>query len=198
MMPLVLPMVWGPAALVGIWFALTFMQWSTILLTLVRVCWLCSIPLDAAARSARLCGGDGMLVLVFRGVGCEHRTRPAPAGGGREPGLANRAGAVRGVQPRDSLGDVRRVGLWAVPAAAMNLLVAVAILSLDRFFVEASLEASQHRYAMLQRLKRSGGMPTVAGRSKPRMGLAMFPRLKGAGRSPAAIAGDVSRFWGGC
>ena len=34
MMPLVLPMVWGPAALVGIWLALTFMQWSTILIAL--------------------------------------------------------------------------------------------------------------------------------------------------------------------
>ena len=32
LMPLVMPMIWGPAALLGIWLALTFMQWSTIFL----------------------------------------------------------------------------------------------------------------------------------------------------------------------
>ena len=181
MMPLVLPMVWGPAALVGIWLALTFMQWSTILLTL-----------GASWLGARYRLVLALVVLAFvAAAGYSIWTSGALA-----PNVAirERLLAVEGswltravLAPFAVFSRVMKseafaeLGSWALPAAAMNLLVAVAILSLDRFFVEASLEASQRRYEMIERLKRSGGLPTVAGRSKPRMGLATFPRLKGAG-----------------
>ncbi len=181
LMPLVLPMIWGPAALLGIWLALTFMQWSTILLTL-----------GASWLGTRYRLVLAVVVLAFLAtVGFSLWTSGAldPKLALRERLLAVEAswvtravlapfGVFSRVMKSDSFPEL---GSWALPAAAMNLLVAVAILSLDRFFLEASLEASQRRYEIIERLKRSGGLPSVAGRSKPRMGLATFPRLNGAG-----------------
>ncbi len=181
LMPLVLPMVWGPAALVGIWLALTFMQWSTILLTL-----------GASWLGTRYRLVLALVVLVFvsltglslwnagaldQNLSLHQQLLAVEGSWAVRAALAPFAVFSR-VMTSESLPEL---SAFALPAAAMNLLAAVAILALDRVFLEASLEASQRRYEIMERLKRSGGLPTVAGRSRPRMGLTTFPRLHGAG-----------------
>lgn len=181
LMPLVMPMLWGPAALVGIWLALTFMQWSTIFLA-VAGSWLgrryqlvlISITLAlvvVVALSAYLSG-------VFE-PGIDWRERALALEGS---GAARTLLAPFGVFSK-TIGAKTFVELlgWAPLGIALNLLVAASVLMLDRHFLEASLDASRRRADMLAQLKRTGGLPTIGARSKPRIGLVDFPRLGGAG-----------------
>ncbi len=63
----------------------------------------------------------------------------------------------------------------------MVLVVAVVIIQLDRYFLEASLSASRRHYEHLARLRRSGGTSAARLRGEPRYSLPDFPRLSGAG-----------------
>ncbi len=194
MMPLIMPMVWGPAALVGIWLALTFMQWTAILVTL-GASWL--------GERYRLVLGLVVLALVSavalsvwqsdvmaEGVDLRDRLLALESSTVSRSVLAPFAVFSR-VMGAQSLSELFR---WSAPALAMVVLVGIAILTLDRFFVEASLEASQRRYEVMERLKRTGGMPTIGARSKPRMGLVSFPRLGGIG--PIAWRQSLEMFRG--
>jgi hypothetical protein len=181
MMPLVMPMIWGPAALVGIWLALTFMQWSAILVTL-SANWL--------GERYRLVVGLVVLALVSTltiaiwqsdmwstSGDIRDQLRALEASWISQAALAPFALFSR-VMGSQSVPELLR---WSAPALSIDVLVGIAILMLDRFFVEASLDASQRRYEAIERLKRAGGMPTIGARSKPRMGLVSFPRLGGIG-----------------
>ncbi len=181
LMPLVMPMVWGPAALVGIWLALTFMQWSTIFLAMTGV-WLerryrlvlislvaaliATIGLSAYrsdAFAADLTWRDRVLALESSGAA---RALLAPFSV-----FSSTIGARTFAQ----------LSIWAPLSAAINLLVAAGVLALDRHFLESSLDASRRRADMLEQLKRTGGLPALGARSRPRLGLIDFPRLGGAG-----------------
>ncbi len=181
LMPLVMPMIWGPAALIGIWLALTFMQWSTIFLA-VAGSWL-----GRRYRLVLISIATALVVVVALSA---YRSGVFdPAIDWRDRALALEAsGAARtllapfGVFSR-TIGSKTYAELftWGPLGVALNLIVAAGVLVLDRHFLEASLDASRRRADMIDQLKRSGGLPTIGARSKPRLGLVNFPRLGGAG-----------------
>ncbi len=181
MTPLILPMIWGPAALVGIWLALTFMQWSSILVTLGANLLGARFRLALISVVLALVSVVGFSIWkagVFE-AGLSMRERLT----GVESTLICRAvlapfGVFSCVMRSEAYSELAS---WAMPALAINVCVAVAILALDQGFLEASLEASQRRHQVLERLKRTGGVPSIGARSKPRLGLPMYPRLLGAG-----------------
>jgi len=181
LMPLVMPMLWGPAALLGIWLALTFMQWSTIFLA-VAGSWLgrryrpvlVSITLALVAVVALSAYRSG---VFDPGIDWRERALALEASGAARTLLAPFAvfSKIIGAKTYAEL-----LG-WAPLGILMNLIVAVGVLALDQHFLEASLDASRRRADMLEQLKRTGGLPTIGARSKPRLGLVDFPRLGGAG-----------------
>ncbi len=181
LMPLVMPMIWGPAALIGIWLALTFMQWSTIFLA-VAGSWL-----GRRYRLVLISIATALVVVValsaYRsGVfdpGIDWRDRALAL---EASGAARTLLAPFGVFSR-TIGAKTYAELftWGPLGIALNLIVAAGVLVLDRHFLEASLDASRRRADMIDQLKRSGGLPTIGARSKPRLGLVNFPRLGGAG-----------------
>lgn len=194
MMPLIMPMLWGPAGLVGIWLALTFMQWTAILVTLAAS-WLgeryrLAVGLVVLALVSAVAISVWQSDVLADGVDIRDRLLALEASWVSRAVLAPFAVFSR-VMSSQSFAELSR---WAAPALAMDVLVGIAILALDRFFIEASLDASQRRYEAIERLKRTGGMPTIGARSKPRLGLVSFPRLGGIG--PIAWRQSLEMFRG--
>jgi hypothetical protein len=173
--------LWWPALLVGVWLTITFEQWSAMLVVLA---------LDGL--SARVRAGlyvvIGLLALVVTlslwhaGVfdpRLELRERLSVI---LESNVSRLVTAPFVVFSRTiSAQSTGPLAAWGAAAVAMTLCVVWLILRMDANFLEASLAASQRRYEMLERAKRSGGLPTIGIGAKPRFTLPRLPRLFGAG-----------------
>lgn len=181
LMPLVMPMLWSPAALVGIWLALTFMQWSTIFLA-VAGSWLGRryglVLISIVLGLVVIVGLSAQRAGVFEpGIDWQGRALALEASGAAQTLLAPFSVFSRTIGAK----TYAELFSWAPLGIVLNLVVAVGVLALDRHFLEASLDASRRRADMIAQLKRTGGLPTIGARSKPRLGLIDFPRLGGAG-----------------
>jgi hypothetical protein len=181
LMPLVMPMLWAPAALVGIWLALTFMQWSTIFLA-VAGSWLGTryrlVLVSIAAALIVVVGLSAYRSGVFEpDVDWRDRARAFESSGAVKTLLAPFGVFSKTIGAK----TYAELLAWAPMGLGMTLLVAGGVLALDRHFMEASLDASRRRADMLAQFKRTGGLPMIGARSRPRVGLMDFPRLGGAG-----------------
>jgi len=181
MMTLFLSYLWWAAALLGLWLTTTFILWSAILAALVMD-WL-----GERFRYLRFAAVAAALAAVAASLWQAGLFEPGLDVPGRlsalESSWAGRIAMAPFVAPSRALGAETLGDLlpWAAAVLAMIGGVALSILRLDSNFLEASLVASQKRYEMLKRVRRSGGMPTFAVRSRPRFDLPRFPRLLGAG-----------------
>ncbi len=172
--------VWWPAALLGFWLTLTFVQMVSVIVALgidlagARLGrWLIAIlPLVVAAAGLSL-WQSGMFE-----AGLDWQQRLAALDGSWIARiLLAPFVALHNAILASSLAEA---ALWSTAAVALNGMAMAAILSLDANFLEASLAASQRRYELLERMKR-GGVPAIGMRSRPRLRLPMPPRLAGAG-----------------
>jgi hypothetical protein len=197
MTPLAFPFVWWPAALVGVLLITTFMQWWTILLALV---------LDWIGARYRLLRWVLIVVALAAAAVSIWQSETFAANLGYRARLAALESSWTGrivlapfvVFSRViSAGSIGPMVSWSCAALAMLLAVGVAILKLDGYFFEASLEASRRRYESIQRMKRSGGASAFRLRSRPRFTLPRPPRLFGAGPIVWRQALEVGRRAGG-
>jgi Putative ABC exporter len=181
MAPLVFPFVWWPAAILGVLLIATFLQWWTILLALAvdwigaryRVLRWALFLLALAAVAASIWRSGALAAdLDYRA-----RLSALESSWAAQIVLAPFAVFSRAI----SAGTLAAMLSWGAGALAMLLAVAVAILKLDGYFFEASLEASRRRYESIERLKRSGGAAAFRMRSRPRFTLPRLPRLLGTG-----------------
>jgi hypothetical protein len=181
LMPFAFPFVWWPAAFVGVLLMTSFMQWSAIAGALVAgwmgarfrtLRWVAAAALVAAALASFHQVGafdpetdirDRLLALESSWAA---RIVLAPFVVFNRVITAETAGTMLS---------------WSVGALVMDLAVVIAILRLDRHFLEASLEASRRRFESLQRLARTGGASSFRVRSRPRLTFPRPPRLFGAG-----------------
>jgi hypothetical protein len=181
LMPLFLPMLWGSAGLVGVWLMLTFMQWSSVLVVLVAswlgaryrpvlVAAVLTLGMALAASAWQSGALDSSADLI-------ERLRALETSAGGRALLAPFEVFSHAITSR----SIVELVPWSAAALVLTSAVGGCSLVLDRHFLEASLEASRRRYEMLEQYKRSGGMPTIGRRGKPRVRLPAFPRLAGAG-----------------
>jgi hypothetical protein len=173
--------VWWPAAVLGIWFVATFVQYSAILNVLL-VDWIAARFRNWAviALAALVIGAAASFwqAGVFE-VGPDiNRWLTAI----ESSWIARALFAPFVVFNRMICAQTGwQFAGWGSAALAITLTVAASILRLDGNFLEASLVASQRRYELMQRAIRGGGVPTIGARGKPRLSLPRFPRLGGAG-----------------
>ncbi len=173
--------VWWLAALLGIWWAVSFMQMSTILLFLA-IDWLGQRFLWAtmAVAGAVIAGVAASLwqAGVFDpDLALPDRLAALDASWPVEVLLAPFVVFNRMITAMTALSLLG----WGAAALALNVAVVAGILQLDHRFLEASLHASQRRYDWIERVKRSGGVPALGARSKPRFTLPRLPRAGGVG-----------------
>jgi hypothetical protein len=173
--------LWSPALFVGLWLTVTFEQWAAMLVILILA------GLSARSRAA-LYAVAGLVVLaaalsVWRaGVFDPQLELVARFRALADSEVLRVASAPFAVFSRVMLAEsVGALAVWGAAAVAMTLGVVWLILRLDANFLEASLAASQRRYEMVERAKRSGGLPTIGIGAKPRFTLPRLPRLFGAG-----------------
>jgi len=173
--------LWTPAIMLGFWMTFVFVQWTSLLFTLV-VDWL-------SERFARW-RSIGLVLLATLALISFWQVGGLEGDGTPLERLAKleMAWPVKAIlAPFTAFSQVAQattaaqLALSTALALAVNAVVVVLIFRMDHNFLQASLAASQKRYAWLERAKRSGGVPSLGQRSKPRFGLPTFPRLAGAG-----------------
>ena len=173
--------VWWLAAFVGIWWTVSFMQMTTIFMALamdwlgqrfrkwrVPLAMALAIVVAASLWQAGIFEGDKEIL---------ERLEALESSWAAQVMLSPFVVFNRMICALTAW----QLITWGTAALAINLVVVAGILRLDANFLEASLVASQRRYDWLERVKRSGGVPALGTRSKPRVGLPRFPRLSGAG-----------------
>lgn len=191
------PIAWWPAALVGVLLIATFIQWWTILLA-VAWAWLGARyrmllwSMVAAALGAAI-GSVWQSGVLADDLDYQARLAALESSWAARVVLAPFVVFSRAIAARTA----SELLLWGSGSLAMLLAVGGAILRLDGYFIAASLEASRRRYAMLERLKRTGGASALPMRSRPRFRLPSFPRLAGGGPIAWRQALDVVRSSGG-
>jgi hypothetical protein len=173
--------VWWPAAVVGFWWMVVFMQMLTVLLILAVDCfgqrlrtWRAPAAVTVAIAVAVSLWGAG-LFEAEQGIG--ERLAALEASWAAQVVLSPFVVFSRLIAAETAM---QFLG-WGAAALALNAIVVVGILRLDGYFLEASLAASQRRYEWIQRAMRGGGVPAMGMRIKPRFSLPGFPRLWGAG-----------------
>jgi putative ABC exporter len=173
--------LWWPALVLGIWLAFVFIQTTSLLFTLI-VDWLGER--FANWRRFAVAAVAAMLVFSLWQTGAlENNQTPMD----RLAALQSSWAAQAVLAPFAAFSHLARattfdqLALWGGASLAANVVVVVLILRMDANFLQASLVASQRRYDWLQRAKRSGGLPSLGPRTRPRLGLPQFPRLFGAG-----------------
>jgi hypothetical protein len=173
--------IWWPALFAGVWLTFVFIQMTSMLFTLL-IDWL----------GARFVRWRSIALVAASIVLAASLLQTGALEGGRTPlerlDAFQSAWAARVVlAPFECFSRLARattvaeLALWGGPALAINALVVLLILRMDANFLEASLAASQRRYQWIERARRSGGMPAIGTRSKPRFGLPRFPWLAGVG-----------------
>lgn len=181
LMCLFLPGAWWPAALLGVWVLGIFLQWSAVLTALAvewlgtrfrTLLWAAAVVLLVAAVASLQQAG-----VFAAGLGFRERLAALESSWAARVVLAPFVVFGRLIAARTAAG----LGEWLAAALTMIVAVAAAILKLDANFLEASLTASRRRYEVLERMKRTGGLPTIGARSTPRFSLPAFPRMWGAG-----------------
>ena len=173
--------IWTPAVMLGFWLTFVFVQMTSLLFTLV-VDWL-----SERFTRWRTIGLAVLAVLVLfsfwqAGV-LEAEGTPLE----RIAALESAWPVQVILAPFAAFSHVARattaaqLALWSAVALAINAATVLLIFRMDANFLQASLAASQKRYAWLERAKRGGGIPALSQRSNPRFGLRPFPRVAGAG-----------------
>ena len=173
--------VWWPAALWGLWLTMAFVQMLSVIVALgldligARLGrWLVIVvPLLAAAAGFSLWQAG----VFDEGASWLERLEALDASWIAQFLLAPFV-VLHNAILASTAGEL---ALWSGAAVAINVAAVALILALDANFLEASLAASQRRYEWIERVKRSGGVPTIGTRSRPKFGLPMPPRLAGAG-----------------
>ena len=181
MATLFLPWAWWPAIFVGIWLVGVFMQWSAVL-TALAAAWLGTrfrrlLSVFALVSILAIAASTYQVGVFAPGLGIRERLAALESSWAAKVVLAPFVVFSRLIAARTA---TELVG-WGTAALAMVAGVAAAILMLDVNFLDASLAASRRRYEALERLKRSGGLPSLTARSKPRFTVPTFPRMRGAG-----------------
>lgn len=179
--PLFIPFASWPAAMLGIGLLAVFVQWSSVLGNLA-ISWigtrhrltasLIALSIAALVPISLWQAGAFAPRLVVR-----ERMQAIESSWIAQAALAPFAVFSYLLRAEKTTALVA----WTAIAAGMIALVALAILRLDAYFVEASLGASRRRYEVLERLRRSGGTSAFRLRSRPRSTLPQLPRLRGAG-----------------
>jgi hypothetical protein len=173
--------LWWLAAFVGIWWTVCFMQMSTMFMALA-IDWFGQrfpkgrVPL-AAALAIALAASLPYAGFLDADKGIPERFAAFESSWATQAILSPFVVFNRLI----CAGTAGQFLAWGTAALSILLVVVAGILQLDANFLEASLVASQRRYDWLQRVKRSGGVPALGARSKPRFSLPRFPRLRGAG-----------------
>jgi hypothetical protein len=173
--------IWWPALTLGIWLTFLFIQTTSLLATLL-VDWL----------SARFVRWRSVAAVTVAAVLAISVLQTGALNGDQTPAerfdTFQSDWAARAVlAPFEAFSRLTRattidqLALWGGVAAFANAVVILLVLRMDANFLEASLAASQRRYAWIERAKRSGGMPSFGTSTRPRFGLHRFPWTAGAG-----------------
>ncbi len=173
--------LWWPALMLGIWLTLIFINTTALLWTLV-VDWLGERFVNW--RTLATFGAVAVVVFsLWQAGGLENEQTPKE----RFVALESSWAAQVLFAPFTALCNLMRaktaadLAMWCAASLLANAVAVVLVLQMDANFLQASLVASQKRYEFIQRAKRSGGLPTVGGRARPRLGVPQFPRLAGLG-----------------